>query len=116
MIRLAADENFNNNIIRGLLLRKPDVDIVRIQDVGLSEEDDPIILQWTAKNKRILVTHDAESIPHFAYERVKSGLSMSGVFTVSQDIPIGRVIEDLLLLVECSEQDEWVNQVFYLPL
>lgn len=116
MIRLVADENFNNNIIRGLLLRKPDVDIVRIQDVGLSEEDDPTILEWTATNKRILITHDAESIPNFAYERVRSGLSMPGVFIVSQDIPISRVIEDLLLLVDCSEQDEWVDQVFYLPL
>ncbi len=33
---LAADENFNNDIIRGLLRRKPDLDIVRIQDVGLT--------------------------------------------------------------------------------
>jgi len=35
MLKLAADENFNNDIIRGLLRRKPDLDIVRIQDVGL---------------------------------------------------------------------------------
>lgn len=35
MLRLAADENFNNDIIRGLLRHKPDLDIVRIQDVGL---------------------------------------------------------------------------------
>ena len=49
MIGLAADENFNNNIIRGFLQRKPDADIIRIQDVGLSAEDDPIILDWTAK-------------------------------------------------------------------
>jgi len=26
MLRLAADENFNNDIIRGLLRRKPDLD------------------------------------------------------------------------------------------
>jgi hypothetical protein len=35
MIRLAADEDFNNDILRGILRRKPDLDIVRIQDVGL---------------------------------------------------------------------------------
>ena len=28
MLLLAADENFNNNIIRGLLRRQPDLDIV----------------------------------------------------------------------------------------
>ena len=36
MLRLAADENFNGNIVRGLLRRNPKLDIVRVQDVGLS--------------------------------------------------------------------------------
>ena len=41
MLPLAADENFNNDIVRGLLRRKPDLNIVRLQDVGLSGADDP---------------------------------------------------------------------------
>lgn len=45
MIRLAADENFNNHVVRGLLLRKPEIDIICIQDVGLSGKDDPEILE-----------------------------------------------------------------------
>ena len=40
MIRLLADENLDNTIIRGLLRRNPDIDIVRVQDIGLSGEDD----------------------------------------------------------------------------
>jgi hypothetical protein len=32
MLRLVADENFNGDIVRGLLLRQPDLDIVRAQD------------------------------------------------------------------------------------
>jgi hypothetical protein len=39
MLRLAADENFNNDIVRGVLRRNPAVDIVRVQDAGLSEAD-----------------------------------------------------------------------------
>ena len=35
MLRFVADENFNNNIVRGLLRRQPELDLVRIQDVGL---------------------------------------------------------------------------------
>ncbi len=49
MLRLAADENFNGNIVRGLLRRRPDLDIVRIQDVGLAGADDPAILAWAAE-------------------------------------------------------------------
>ena len=32
MLILIADENFNNDIVRGMLRRKPDLDIVRVQD------------------------------------------------------------------------------------
>ena len=76
MLRLAADENFNNNIVRGLLRRKPDLDIVRIQDAGLSGADDPTVLEWSAQEGRILLTHDVSTITHHAHERVRAGKSM----------------------------------------
>ena len=52
MLRLLSDENFNGDIIRGLFLRQPDLDLVRVQDVGLQELDDPTILAWAADNNR----------------------------------------------------------------
>jgi hypothetical protein len=116
MLRLAADENFNNDIVRGLLRRKPDLEIVRIQDVGLSGENDPTILGWCAKEKRVLLSHDVTTITRYAYERVQAGQPMPGVFEVSRGIPIGTVIEDLLLLAEGSLEGEWEGQVRYLPL
>ena len=39
MLRLAADENFNNDIVRALKRRKPELDIVRVQDAGLGEAE-----------------------------------------------------------------------------
>ena len=44
MLRLAADENFNSDIVRGLVRRKPDLDIVRVQDAGLSGAVDTAVL------------------------------------------------------------------------
>ena len=41
MLFLVADENFNNAIVRGLSRIKPELDIVRVQDVGLSSREDP---------------------------------------------------------------------------
>ncbi|MEZ4582834.1 MAG: DUF5615 family PIN-like protein [Caldilineaceae bacterium] len=116
MLRVLADENFNNNIVRGLRRRNPDIDIVRIQDIGLSGADDPTVLEWAATERRILLTHDVATITHFAYERVRSGKSMSGVFEVSRTVPIGTAIEDLLLIIECSLDGEWEGQIRYLPL
>lgn len=62
MLRFAADENFNNDIVRGLLRRKPNLDIVRVQDVGLAGADDPTILEWAAREGRILITQDVSTI------------------------------------------------------
>ena len=46
MLQFLADENFNNQIVRGILRRNSNVDIVRVQDVGLAEADDPTVLEW----------------------------------------------------------------------
>ena len=116
MLRLAAEENFNNKIVRGLLHRKPDLDIVRIQDIGLSGADDQTVLEWAAQEERVLPTHDVRTITQYAYERVGAGQSMPGVFEVSPDISIGRAVEDILLLAEYSLDNEWEGQIRYLPL
>ena len=116
MIRLAADENLNNAIIRGVLRRQPDLDIVRVQDVGLSSADDPIVLEWAAREERVLLTHYVSTITKYAYVRVRAGKPMPGVFEIGRTVPIGRAIEDVLLLAECSLDGEWEGQVRYLPL
>ena len=43
MFLLLRNENFDNTIVRGLLLRRPSIDIVRVQDVGLLDQDSPIV-------------------------------------------------------------------------
>ena len=116
MLRLAADENFNNDIVRGLMRRQPELDIVRLQDVGLCGVDDSTVLEWAAQEGRVLLTHDVSTITKYAYERVWAGQPMPGVFEVSRDVSIGCAIEDILLLAECSLDGEWERQVHYLPL
>lgn len=116
MIAFAADENFNNAIIRALMRRLPGLDLVRLQDAGLSGADDPTVLGWAAGERRILLTHDVATITKHALERIAAGKPMPGVFEVPQSLPIGQVVEDLLLIAEGSEPGEWKGQVRYLPL
>lgn len=116
MLRLAADENFNNDIIRGLRRKNPAIDVVRVQDTGLSGHDDPEVLEWAALNGCVLLTHDVSTTTRYAYERVTKGHSMPGVFEISRSVKISRAIDDLLLLVECSLEGEWEGQFRYLPL
>src|ERR671931_2168583 len=103
MLRLAVDVNFNIDIVRGLLRRSPDLDIVRVQDVGLSEADDPTVLEWAAQERRIVLTHDVTTMTRYAYERVQAGKPMPGIFEVTRNVPVSVAIEDILLLAECSQ-------------
>jgi hypothetical protein len=115
-MKFLADENFDNNIVRGLLRRQPDIDIVRVQDVGLSGKDDPTVLEWAAQEDRILLTHDVATITRYAYERVAESKPMPGVIEVTSDTSIGKVIDDILLLLSCSFDGELEGQIYYFPL
>lgn len=116
MISLLSDENFDNHIVRGVLRRDPQIDLIRMQDHGLAGIEDPDLLEWAAKSDRVLLTHDANTIPAFAYQRVDSGLSMPGVFIVGKSVPIGIVIADIVLIARTSLDGEWEGQVRHLPL
>jgi len=67
MIRFLADENFNNDIIRGLVRRVPGVDIVRVQDVGLQGKVDRVVLAWAVGEGRIVLTHDLTTLVALTY-------------------------------------------------
>ena len=116
MLKLAADENFHGRILRGLLNRLPALDIVRIQDTVVYQASDPAVLAWTAREGRVLLTHDSRTMLAFAYERIASDLPMPGVFLVDQYAPMGQIIEDILLLALASEEGEWEGQIKYIPL
>ena len=117
MLRLAADEDFNNVILRGARRRNSDLDIVRVQDVaGLSGADDPTVLEWAAREGRALFTHDVNTMTAHAYQRIMDGEPMPGLFAVPRHVPVGTTIEDLLLIAEYGSEEDWQGRVFYLPL
>ena len=116
MLRLASDADFNADVIRGLFRRQPDLDLMRIQDVGLRTADDPTNLAWSATEGRILLTHDRTTMPHFAYERLRAGEIMPGMFIIRNKPLLGPIIDEILLVALCSSQDEWRDRVEYLPL
>ena len=116
MLQFLAYENFNGDIVRGLLLREPSLDLIRVQDVGLAGTDDSEILAWAARNNRIVLTHDRATMADYAYERVAAGEEMTGLFILNDRFPIGQAIQEILLMVACSQQFEWNGRAVHLPL
>ena len=114
-MRFLTDENFNGAILRGLIRRLPELDLVRVQDVGLMNADDPTILEWAAREERILLTHDVATITMYAYERINKGLPMPGVVEVIATASIGRILDDLELFVQCSLPEEYNGRILFIP-
>jgi hypothetical protein len=115
MLRFLADENLSNNLIRGLLRRRP-LDLVRAREVGLAGASDPIVLAWAADADRIVISRDFRTLPTFAWERISQELSMPGLLLVRAGAAFEGVVADVLLLDDVCDADELRNQVWYLPL
>ncbi len=115
-MRWLADENLSGAITRSLPYHRPTLDLVRVQDVGLRTADDIAVLEWAAAQSRILLTDDRATIPDFAFQRVLARQLMPGVFVVDEHVSLRQVIDELLLVEDCSTAEEWHGRVIYLPL
>ncbi len=77
---------------------------------------DTEILEWAASENRLLQTHDADTMIEFAKGRIENNLPMPGIIEIPQNLKIGVAIDELVLLAECSLEDEWQNQIIFIPL
>ena len=87
-MRFLADENFDNDILSGVLRENSGFDVIRVQDTEIYEADDPTVLEWAAKENRILLTRDVNTLIGFAYDRLRAGLPMPGVIEIRQQTPV----------------------------
>jgi hypothetical protein len=114
MLALAADENVDGNLIRGVWRRPESVDLVRVQDVGLGAKDDPLVLEWAAAQNRVLVTNDRRTMIAYAWDRVRAGQPMPGVLVLDDRMPIGDTIDALVLYATCGEPEDCKDKVVFL--
>jgi hypothetical protein len=112
--RFQADENLNAKIIAGLRRREPSLDFQTAKAAGILGVADPEVLAISAQERRILVSHDRETMPaHFV--RFITDSTSAGLLIASQKLDIREAIEQILLVWAASEAEEWINQIGYLP-
>ena len=116
MIQFLVDQNFNEHIVDGLTRRDEHMVFHHVRDVGLAAAPDPIVLEWAASRELIVLTHDRKTMPSFAYARVNENLPMPGVFLVSDAMPIGQAIDELLIAAHCLSPEDCRNRVIFFPL
>jgi len=114
-VRFQADADLNQIIVLAVIRREPAVDFQTAIAGGLEGLNDSEVLRHAADDGRVLVTHDQKTMPrHFA--SFISRQSSSGVLIVPQHLPVGAVVEDLLLIWMASDVEEWVNCIRFLPV
>jgi len=114
-IRFQADADLNQKIVSATIRLQADVDFRTATAAGLEGIDDLGVLEIAASDSRVLVTHDKSTMPtHFA-EFVARKQS-PGVLLARRGVKLSKVAEELVLIAEASEAEEWINRIAYIPL
>jgi predicted nuclease of predicted toxin-antitoxin system len=116
MLRLLIDENIDHRILRGLLRRMPQLDFIIPSHAGLAGLKDSELLLWAAVEDRTILTHDINTMTHFAKQLLAQGEPMAGVIVVPDRLQIGNAIADLELVLECLSQSDLRDRIMHLPL
>jgi len=115
-VRFLADADLNRAIVSGVLRRELSIDFLTAQAAGLRGMNDPEVLALAADRQRVLVSHEAGSMPaHFRAFR-NAGKHSSGVFLIPQSLDVGTAINELLLIWLASDASEWGDRLEWLPL
>lgn len=115
MLRLLIDQDLDQDILRGLVRRFPQLDAMTAFEIGMSKATDPQLLVRAGQEGRIVVTHDRRTMPGHAADLMNEGINIAGLIVVPRRLPIHQVIEELVLIITCTEADEWMNIIRYLP-
>jgi hypothetical protein len=87
--------------------------VVRAQDVPeVAGRDDRTLLAWADKNDRVVLAHDVTTL--VPVRQAQAALAV--IVLVTDSLPIGHIIDDVLLLEQCSTESEWAAGLIYLPL
>jgi len=112
--KLYMDVHVRRAVTIGLRLRG--VDVLTAQEDRAAELDDPPLLDRAREVGRVLFTQDDDLLKEAA-RRQETGEEFAGVIYGHQlNVTVGQCIEDLELIAQATEPEEWANLVTYLPL
>ncbi len=111
------DEHVPKAYREQLIYHDATITILMIGDEGAPARStpDPEILQWCEQNNFILITNNRNSMPQHLTDHLAAGLHVPGIITIDLDAPMGEILGDLILIAGASFDDEYLNQIIYIP-
>ena len=118
MRRYLIDENLSPAYRAQLFDREPLLEVLRVGDEGAPARStqDPEILKWCEQNNFILLTKDPNTIPKHLDDHLAAGHHVPGIIMINSSVPMGTILDDLILIAAASHENEYNDQIVYVPL
>jgi hypothetical protein len=109
VIRLYADENVDDRIVRGLRLRG--IDVVTVVEAGMIGKPDPEQLSRATLDGRVLLTSDHDFL-QMHLDWMREGKSHAGIIYYAQfHVSVGTCIWGVKLIVDLLSPDDMGNHL-----
>lgn len=111
------DENLPPRLRVAVQRLNPNINILRVGDPGtpILGTPDPDVLHYLELSQRLLVTDNRKSMPKHLEAHWAGGGHTWGLFWVRPQTPIGLLAQELMLIWETSEAEEWIDVVDWIP-
>ncbi len=115
MIRFFADHCFDEDILRGVKRRLATFDCLLARDVGLDRAPDILIITWAAREDRVVLTLDRNTMTRAAKDHICAGGSMAGLVVVRKRGSFVAIIEDIILIAQCADPIDLQGRTVFIP-
>ncbi|RKU33347.1 hypothetical protein C6499_01470 [Candidatus Poribacteria bacterium] len=118
MRRYLIDENISPEYRTQLRNHESSLKVLAVGDEGAPPKStsDPEILVWCEQHQFSLITNNRESMPQHLSDHIAAGHHVPGIFTINLQVPMGKIIDELILIAGASDEDEYMDEIKYLPL
>ena len=114
-LKFQCDADFKRKIIEGLVRVDPMIDIQTADEAGLRGAHDSRVLAVSARQDRVLLTHDRRTMPyHFA--RFIQTHESAGVIVIAQNVAVRTAIEEIYLIWAVESPEAWRNRISDVPV
>ena len=116
-VRFLLDENLSTRLKVAVLRLNPAIDILRVGDPNAPQLGtlDPDILRYLELSQRLLVTDNRTSMPeHLEVHWINDG-QIWGLLWVRPKTSIGELAEELFVIWETTEAEEWIDKLDWIP-
>lgn len=117
-ISYLLDEHIPLSYRTQIIQRKPELRVWAIGDPNAPAKgtSDPDLLVWCEKNGFVLITNNRKTMPNHLSDHLNTGHHLPEIFVVNENMSMGQIIGELILIAEASFEDEYQDRISFMPL